>query len=201
MPRPSAIIEIENPHISRANQLEEYARLIEIKISPEELARRAEKDLPRYPGPKWEKNGKEFDAFASVGKHEVNAYLLDRLGAFAACKTRKPHQELAAAWFKSSYENKYGRDMTAVDPSVTPVQSSGRYEKAAQEFIRIARGFAIDEAITFLGKESADLLIAHLVNCISVREMSGAGGSKHVKFYKRIFEALDRLAHHLGYAA
>lgn len=127
--------------------------------------------------------------------------VVERFGGLAYAKNPKPHQLAAAQWFKSHYEQRYGSGLGAVDPSLMPVETSLKYDKALAELKRMARQQRIEEAITFLGKEAADLLIAHLVLCVSVRDMAGAGGSKHVKFYRRIFDALDRLAHHLGYVA
>ena len=126
--------------------------------------------------------------------------LVERLGGFAYSRNRKPHQELAAAWFKAHYEAKYGSGMSAIDLTQTPVQSGHRFDKAFAELKRLAKQQDIADAIEFLGKEAADLLIQHLIFCMSVRQIA-EGARARSKAGGQIFKALDRLAHKLGYAA
>lgn len=114
----------------------------------------------------------------------------------AAKNLRDPHHDEAARLFKSRYEALYGGMAPAVDPSVTPVDTSKRAHDAGMAG-RVDAGTSIREAIHHLGKADADLIIAVVVLGCSTRDM-GFRGRAASAVMTRLLLALDRLAGHWG---
>lgn len=140
-------------------------------------------------------NYREWLASAKSGrtKIRVNADLYAQIGALACIKARQRHHVAAARRFRTEYEAAYGAGMApAVDPSVTPVDTSPRAHDAGMA-ARVDRATSIREAIEHLGRDDADLIIAVVVLGLSMRDMGHVGKAGAHKV-PELLDALDRLA-------
>lgn len=134
----------------------------------------------------------------SIGKVWVSENALTRLGALAFIRRRKPHHEMAAERFKSTYEAKYGAGNPAMDPSRVQVDTSPRGHDSGMA-AKIDRTTDIRDAERYLGKPAFDRLVALLVLCIPVgdcapRLPSGRPNDRSVKAMTDLVLAdLDKL--------
>lgn len=117
---------------------------------------------------------------------------------------RLPHQDKAAAEFKSRYEAMYGMGNPAIDPSVEPVDTSRRAHDAGMAF-RADNGRKLYEAMKALGKETSDRLVSVLVLEIpagSEAPMLPSGKPNwryQGKAVRQVLSDLDALANMWGY--
>lgn len=140
-----------------------------------------------------------------VGKIETTGNALTRIGALCYVRRRLRHHEQAAERFKSLYESLYGSGMPAVDAGRIQVDTSIMAHDAGVAS-RLDRNADLGKAMTMLGKQASDRIIACVVLCVPCEEgvplmPSGQRNQRLVgREVDALLAALDLLAAWWGFA-
>lgn len=192
-----AIVEIDNPHQTSGNKLENLDPRDSAIASKEANEGRAEKGLPGYPGRKWEES--DWQSLEKTNSHMAMVNPIEIWGGLAFARSRKPHQEQAAAWFKRSYEARYGLGIPASGTGDVPVDFTPVAWDAGMAH-KLDRTSELQDIMRKLGKRRSELLVAHIVLGIPASEIGKSQGARERERVRtKIFLALDKLAKLLGF--